>query len=1140
MGEMTVVGISPLQQDRTCVSGQTCAFDGILGQDLSFNDHFAVMDTCGLESVVPRFTHSGRFQEVSASGGRVDWGQAHITAAGGKYRLCWCAATMASSNASNASIYQIDMQSVNITLSQINGPGNANGSNDTNGSNQTLAPSPSHADSMFIACSLASDFRSDAGTLTLVGVSPLTQDRTCVSGQTCFIDGVTGESLSQNDRVMVLDTCAADTVIPRFTENGFNAQAGDLLSSVPGASFSWGHVAVTATGGLYRLCWCAGDAAGTNSSLLPFACSISENFRVDMGALTLIGVSPLYQDRTCISGKTCSFDGITGKDLSSSDHFMILNTCAEESAIPRFAAMGFFFQTTSSGGTVTWGSTSPTAAGGQYRLCWCGAGFACSVSDHFRVDAGELTLVGPTPLQQDRTCVSGQTCYVDGITAQHLSHTDVVAILDTCAESSVLRKSPRTGGLLHLDPINGSGASFSWQSAVITSAGGQYRLCWCSVPSSLLVHPFAQNLTDSISINASLSGSTLGQTCSLAEDFRVDMGRLTLIGVSPLFQDRTCVSGRECTIDGILGEGLSNTDRFEILDTCGVPQLIPRFASAGMSASVMLTGARVTWGSTPMTSAGGRYRLCWCAGFGPQDTNTSQFFACSTADRFVVDAGELTVVGPSPLLQDRTCVSGRTCTVDGITGEGLTDAEFLMVLDTCGVESVLPRFAAAGHAMAPFQASGASMTWGSIRVTANGGEYRLCWCAGSASGANWTALGTSLPCSQTEDFRVDMGKFTLRGPYLEHSRTCVSGRVCAFDGLVGQDLQDGDLLMALDTCSSLATVPRFPASGLIDVMSSSGASVRWGDQPIYPSNESGIVGWGSAEVTAQGGRYRLCWCAGDEVHGNETGPTWFAGPGVITADGAAPRRCGFPVDAGVLTMVGPAPLTQHRTCVSGQECTIDGIAGLGLLASDHLAVLDTCGVPAVVAKWARTGISVSRHSSATGFNITEKFSSTTSFTWGTVQVTASGGLYRLCWCAGPVSDASSINGTEDMNASDTVSLGTVDCSVSWRFRVDVGQLVLRGTVPLAHTCVSGQTCALDGLKGQDLQDGDKIVVLDSCGAGKATLPSRFAHGGLITSATASGASVAWGSVPLTAAGGIYRLCRSQQTTTSMTRNFCVP
>eukprot|EP00973_Karenia_brevis_P047327 6570149-Karenia_brevis.AAC.1 len=55
MGGLTVIGPSPLQQRRTCISGQTCKLDGILGQDLSSSDRYMVLDTCGQIGLVHRF-----------------------------------------------------------------------------------------------------------------------------------------------------------------------------------------------------------------------------------------------------------------------------------------------------------------------------------------------------------------------------------------------------------------------------------------------------------------------------------------------------------------------------------------------------------------------------------------------------------------------------------------------------------------------------------------------------------------------------------------------------------------------------------------------------------------------------------------------------------------------------------------------------------------------------------------------------------------------------------------------------------------------------------------------------------------------------------------------------------------------------
>ena len=55
-----------------------------------------------------------------------------------------------------------------------------------------------------------------------------------------------------------------------------------------------------------------------------------------------------------------------------------------------------------------------------------------SLAEDFQVDLGEFTLIGPAPLSQDRTCVSGQTCWFGGLTGQDLSVLDAFAVIDTC------------------------------------------------------------------------------------------------------------------------------------------------------------------------------------------------------------------------------------------------------------------------------------------------------------------------------------------------------------------------------------------------------------------------------------------------------------------------------------------------------------------------------------------------------------------------------------------------------------------------------------------------------------------------------------------------------------------------------------
>ena len=57
------------------MSGQTCAFGGLLGQDLSTDDRIAIANTCGiLAPLVHRFGHRGVVRAITSSGAGATWG----------------------------------------------------------------------------------------------------------------------------------------------------------------------------------------------------------------------------------------------------------------------------------------------------------------------------------------------------------------------------------------------------------------------------------------------------------------------------------------------------------------------------------------------------------------------------------------------------------------------------------------------------------------------------------------------------------------------------------------------------------------------------------------------------------------------------------------------------------------------------------------------------------------------------------------------------------------------------------------------------------------------------------------------------------------------------------------------------------
>lgn len=80
--------------------------------------------------------------------------------------------------------------------------------------------------------------------------------------------------------------------------------------------------------------------------------------------------------------------------LATTPRYIVMDTCGGSAIIPRWP--------TASATIFSHRPDAVSAAGGQYRLCWCAAEVGCSLSAHYRTDFGELVLVGPAPLAQDR------------------------------------------------------------------------------------------------------------------------------------------------------------------------------------------------------------------------------------------------------------------------------------------------------------------------------------------------------------------------------------------------------------------------------------------------------------------------------------------------------------------------------------------------------------------------------------------------------------------------------------------------------------------------------------------------------------------------------------------------------------------
>ena len=810
-GTMTVIGPAS-QQHRTCVSGQVCAFVGILGQHLSVQGRVLVQETCGSDVVNDRFPSAGYVTDVSISGAGVSWGSTKVSAAGGQYRLCWC-------------------------------------------------------DGSVSFCGLSRDFATDFGRLTIVGVAPLKQSRTCVSGQPCSLQGITGQDLSHGDLWMAMDTCGQQNFIPRFAHAGASQKV-----SASGSEIAWGPIPPTAAGGQYRLCWCS----------IGFACVSGEDFFTDAGSLTLLGMSPNMQDRTCISGQVCVLRGLQGTfhdaEVARGSSLLALDTCGLPGVLPRFSKAGTIDQDRDDGGgaaTAYRTEVAITTAGGQYRLCWCSGAGLCEISEQHNVDMGTLFVLGPWPLSQEWTCISGQTCRLYAVNGEGLQASDTFAVLETCGSESAPDHFP-AAGVLDRDSGLTSEVVLSFSADIITAAASEYRLCWCS------------------------SAIT---PCSSSLSAITDFGKLSILGPGPLHQDRTCASGQTCRMTGIVGRGMTASDSFIVQDTCGIADSLPGFPQRSFPTIAHASGAAVDWGTVPVTSAGGLYRLCWCSGL----TSTG----CSNAQEFTVDVGSLTLVGISPLNQAKTCVSGMTCEISGLLGNHLSSLDQYLVLETCGdASSSALQYT---RALEGFEEPGKSPSTRlvSLPLPLTGGEYRLCWCSGQ------------FLCSVQENFRVDAGAITVIGvsPFSQ-DRTCVSGRTCFLRDIVGSGLSSNDVLFVLETCGEDNAIARFPFSGKANLHES----------------EAGTTFSQLERITSAGGVFRLCWCHG-----------------LGFEDDCLVARAAV-MDVGSLFLIGAAPLSQDRTCVAGAVCSIAGILGQGLQEKDLILVMDTCGLErSLVAGFPSTG-----------------------------------------------------------------------------------------------------------------------------------------------------------------------------------------
>ncbi|CAE8721744.1 unnamed protein product [Polarella glacialis] len=739
-------------------------------------------------------------------------------------------------------------------------------------------------------CSTAADFATSAGVITVVGPAPNSQDRTCTAGSSCILGGnlgggFVGQGLSTNDKLSLVHsggTCGQ-------TAQDLTVFGSVFLSIVKAGSSTFTHTLAASTlssGGRWKVCYCARGSLGAGG------CSATTDFPAMAGYLTAIGPHTSTQDQTCNAGISCALYLVgesmqVGKDLT-----MLIpssGTCgssARDSSVARgnTKLLGTSF-------SVSLGQAD-LPKGGQWILCYCATiSGSCPSDSYFSVRVGMLSVLGPSPNNQDRFCTAGKSCDLSGLTGFGLSRFDRVRAIDPQASCgySARTASPVFAGEdkpMEFDSLT-STTELSLSSSQLPF-GGRWKLCYCT----------------------GMTGS-----CDENGEFGALLGLLLVYGPASNSQDVGCTAGLDCkiTITGYANPlnpssslTVSTSDRLAlVLNNCGLDDRDPSigadsyhvvtYSAADNAHSVTLPGT-----DTGSTTRGGVWNMCYCAA-GAGNT-------CATGSDFATRLGVLTLYGPSPNTQDHTCITGVACTVT-FTGQrlGMDDRVFFIPRDigTCGVTAADSQIAAgdAKHVQADVSVS---FIAADLPV---GGQWKMCYCSDDS------APGRVCGGSGSADFGTSAGVLTVLGPNPSTQQiTCVAGFDCSFT-LTGEQLGARD---------RVALVPH-PSGG------SCGQGER--DRRIAGDMYRPVGAGGALHILAAdlpfGGQWRVCYCAGDY------------------------RSCDnyldFNAEAGVLTIAGPTSTSQDKSCTAGVACIVPGSSGIsaqGRSSLDKVALVDkdsACG-----------------------------------------------------------------------------------------------------------------------------------------------------------------------------------------------------
>lgn len=823
---------------------------------------------------------------------------------------------------------------------------------------------------------------------------------------------------------------------------------------------------------------------------------------------------------SCVKGAfTCVLTDITGDWQSLNDRIMVKSdNCDSGLPVSGFPRESRSYAATHNGTRFVFGDTSQSAwisvdasSGASYLLCWCDSKIAnCMFQAEFPLFIDFLRIQGPKG-QQEKETWRGQPLVITDLLGVDLAQDDRLAVAsDVCGpQASAVLGFPTPDGLRAISDPSPNGLKYTFGDGLVTATPGSYILCWCrpvggsqcsTLPDmratagtlrvsgplagqnfvciagrgcTFSMYGLNLNVGDSVMILSQCGSGTLVEgfpqpkgtnsvqggartfswgpervltpaglhlvcwcavqfTCDTAENYRAEVGILSIVG--PSSTDFKCALGLPCSVKAF-GVSLEDGDRLRVLaksaiansfacspGAAGHPGFVGESAAyPGVSAPATDGGSNYEWGVVAQAlfqgSAIGAVPETYVVCWCKEMELGS---TCLSANNFLTELGTVLVTGPIPDSESHSCRAGRVCQVT-IKGEDLGEND-VMVIVADGRPAGQRTGSVCGIAGAEL-AKKDTLTE-AARSTSVAGNLHL-WQIDQLpyGGGYWMCWCANdepdTRCNEMADFAVSAGEITIQAPIVNvEAVTCTSGSTCPFN-LTGFGLmKENKVALFDDSCED-------GIGNLLPGLGNGGLS----DVPVLlddtESKAMFIFGSNAKPISTNGGKFKACWC-GDECA----------------------SKFDFFIEVGDVTIIGPYN-SQAFVCWQRLPCSIGPLEGEGLSNGDRLLVISNrvaCnGAPA-------GGVPNGGYSlRATGGGSV--------YSWGDDVLRSSPQRFSLCWCA--------------------ASQSCIELSSEYVTRT--GLLTVAGpNSGQGALCFLGSPCSISSILGLELQDGDRLIIKESC------------------------------------------------------------